>query len=67
MVGLTGWQIRKICGRTQRNYYGRSAADDQSNPRTAESRRLELQRFRAKQIPVRVKKTRQNKNLELRF
>jgi hypothetical protein len=26
-----------------------------------------LERFRAKWIPVRVKKTRQNKNLELRF
>jgi hypothetical protein len=26
-----------------------------------------LERFRAKWIPVRVKKTRQNKNLDLRF
>jgi hypothetical protein len=29
--------------------------------------RLLPERFRAKWIPVRVKKTRQNKNLELRF
>jgi hypothetical protein len=27
----------------------------------------ELERFRAKWIPVRVKKTRQNRNLDLRF
>jgi hypothetical protein len=30
-------------------------------------RRYALQRFRAKRIPVRVKKMRQNKNLELLF
>jgi hypothetical protein len=32
----------------------------------APNRFQHLERFRAKRIPVRVKKTRQNKNLELR-
>jgi hypothetical protein len=37
------------------------------NPRFVPGGTVPLERFRAKWIPVRVKKTRQNKKLELRF
>src|SRR5262249_52088733 len=46
-----------------RHFFFRSSRSRRSNWRSARP----LERFRAKWIPVRVKKTRQNKKLELRF